>query len=169
MKRKKKLYSRPRKPFELNRIKEEDLLLKKYGLKNKKEIWKVLAKLNYYRLRAKTLAKSSNEEQEILLEKLRKIGLKVNSISDVLGLQLEDLLKRRLPTIISEKKLAGSIRQARQFVVHKNVLVDKKVINSPSYLVPVNLENLISLKIVINKNQNKNQNNKEKIERELIE
>ncbi len=46
--RKKNLYLRPQKPFESQRIKEENELVKKYGLKNKKEIWKTIAKVNYY-------------------------------------------------------------------------------------------------------------------------
>ena len=39
-KRKRKQYSKPRRPFDKIRIKEENVLKEKYGLKNKREIWK---------------------------------------------------------------------------------------------------------------------------------
>ena len=90
-------YSKPRKAYESSRIKEENVLLEKYGLKNKKEIWKTIAKVRYYRKRAMDLAKSSSEEQEVLFGKLRGLGLNVNTVADVLALTTENLLHRRLP------------------------------------------------------------------------
>ncbi|KAF5426797.1 small subunit ribosomal protein S4, partial [Candidatus Methanophagaceae archaeon] len=36
----KKKYERPRRPWVLQRIKDERELAEKYGLKNKREIWK---------------------------------------------------------------------------------------------------------------------------------
>lgn len=144
--RKKKRYLRPRKAFELSRIKEENALVEKYGLKNKKEIWKALAKVNYFRGRAKALAKMPLEEQEVLFNKLRALGLKTNTTADVLGLKVESLLERRLPTIVTKKKIANTVRHARQLVVHKKVLINGKVVNSPSYLVPLAEENNITIK-----------------------
>ncbi len=144
--RKKKLYARPTKPFEKSRIEEENVLVKKYGLKNKREVWKALAKVNYFRKRAMALAKVSIEEQEVFFNKLRNIGLKVNSMTDALAINIEDLLKRRLPSIIVEKKLTNSIKQARQFVVHKHIIVGDKIVNSPSYIVSISEENKINMK-----------------------
>lgn len=144
--RKKKKFVRPRKAFELSRIREENALLKNYGLKNKREVWKALAKVNYYRKRAKALAKASIEEQEVLFNKLRSLGLKADSISDVLSLKVEDILKRRLPTVVYKKKLANSPQHARQMVVHKKVLINGKVVNIPSYLVKVDEESKIEVK-----------------------
>ncbi|MBS3072069.1 30S ribosomal protein S4 [Candidatus Pacearchaeota archaeon] len=147
MLRKKKLYLRPRKAFEKTRIGEENVLVKKYGLKNKKEVWKTLAKVNYFRRRAKELARSPIEEQEVLFGKLKAIGLKVDSISDVLGLSVEDLLARRLPTIVNKIGLATTPKQARQLVTHKKILVNGNVVNSPSYIVRVAEEKNIFIKI----------------------
>ena len=144
--RKKNKYSRPRKAFELFRIKEENALVEKYGLKNKKEIWKTLAKVNYFRGRAKALAKLPLEEQEVLFSKLRALGLKTNTTADVLGLKVENLLERRLPTIVAKKKIANTVRHARQLIVHKKILVNGKVVNSPSYLVHLAEEDNISIK-----------------------
>jgi small subunit ribosomal protein S4 len=144
--RKKKLYSRPRKLYIKTRISQENALVKRYGLKNKTEIWKALAKIKYFRKRAMTLAKSSNEEQKILFDKLKIIGLNTNTIADVLALNVENILERRLPTIVFKKKLASTPQHARQLVVHKKVLVDGKIINVPSYIVSVAEEALISFK-----------------------
>jgi small subunit ribosomal protein S4 len=55
-------------------------------------------------------------------------------------------MKRRLQTIVVAKKLATTPKQARQLIVHKKVLIDGKAVNSPSYTVPVDLENKITLK-----------------------
>lgn len=144
--RKNKLYERPRKAFEKHRIEEENLLAKKYGLKNKREIWKSLAKTDYIRKRAMALAKSSVDEQDIFFNKLRNIGLKISSIADVLDLKVEDLLERRLSTIVEKKRLANSIKHARQMIVHKKILINEKVVNSPSYIVHVFEENTIRVK-----------------------
>jgi len=153
--RKKNKYSRPKKAFEISRIKEENELLKRYALKNKREIWKTIAKVSYFRKRAMALAKSPIEEQEVLFNKLRNLGLKVNSIADVLALKVNDLLERRLPTIVFKKNLAQTIKQARQMVVHKHVMVGNRVVNIPSYLVSVSEENSISLKKPIKKTEKK--------------
>lgn len=146
MKRKRRLYSRPMKLYQKARILEENKLVKAYGLKNKREIWKALSKIDYFRKRAMALAKASNEEQEIFFKGLNEIGLNVRSISDVLGLQVEDLLKRRLPTIVLNKKLANSAKHARQMVAHKKIIVGENIVNAPSFIVPVYLENKIRIK-----------------------
>ena len=144
--RKKKKYARPRMIFESERIKEENVLKKNYGLKNKKEIWKTIAKVDYFRNRAKELSKKPLEEQEVLFRKLKALGLKAEGIADVLDLNVEDLLRRRLATVVSAKGLAGTPKGARQMVVHKKILVNGKLINSPSYLVPVAHEGSIKVK-----------------------
>ena len=144
--RKKKRYLRPKKAYEKARIGEENKIMKRYALKNKREIWKVLAKINYYRSRAKALAKSPTGEQKILFSKLNARGIKVDSIADVLALKIENLLERRLPTIIVKKGLAKTTKQARQMVVHKNILIDGKVVNTPSYIMKVVEEDSISIK-----------------------
>ncbi len=144
--RKKKRYSRPKKAFEAARIAEENALLKKYALKNKLEVWKTIAKVNYYRKRAMALARLSFEEQSVLFNKLKALGLNTNTTADVLALKIEDLLERRLPTMVFKKNLAKTPQEARQMVVHKRVLIDNKVIDSPSYLVSVDSENMITLK-----------------------
>lgn len=146
MKRKHKIYSRPKRPFDKARIEEEGGIVEEFGLKNKREIWKAEAKIKSIREKAKKLISAKPEVQEILFNKLNKVGFKVNSISSVLSLDKKDYLRRRLQTVVVQKKLATTPKQARQFIVHKKVLVDGKAVGTPSYIVPVELENKITLK-----------------------
>jgi small subunit ribosomal protein S4 len=146
MKRKHKKYSKPKRPFDKVRIEEEVEIKKEYGLKNKKEIWKAESKVNSMRSKAKRLIKADREEQKALFDRLNKIGLKVESIADVLGLEKKDYLERRLQTIVYRKGLADTMKSARQLIVHKKVLVDGKIVNIPSFVVPINLEDKIKLK-----------------------
>ncbi|RMD67688.1 30S ribosomal protein S4 [Candidatus Pacearchaeota archaeon] len=147
MKRLKNKYSRPRKLYEKTRIIEESELQKKYGLKNKREIWKALARVNYFRRRAMELAKQPIEEQQMFFDKLKSIGLNVDSIADVLNLQVSDLLERRIQTLVFRKGLANTPRHARQMVVHKKILLNGVVVSSPSYIVRVDEEPTIEVKV----------------------
>ncbi len=146
MKRKHKIYSRPKRPFDKARIEEEKGIVEEFGLKNKKEIWKAEAKIKTIREKAKKLISAKPEEQQILFSKLNKMGLKVDSISSALSLDKKDYLKRRLQTVVVTKKLATTPKQARQLITHKKILVNGGAIDSPSYIVPVEMENKITLK-----------------------
>jgi len=146
MKRKHKKYSRPKRPFDKARIEEEAEIIKEFGLKNKKEIWKADTTVKKIREKAKRLISSDETKQNALFEQLQKMGFKVKSISDVLSLEKKDYLNRRLQTVVFHKKLASTAKEARQFITHKKVLVDNKAVNAPSYIVPIELENKITLK-----------------------
>ena len=146
MKRKHKTYSRPKRPFDKIRIEEEAEIKKEFGLKNKKEIWKADARIKSIREKAKKLISADESEKMAFFKRLKKIGFKVNSISDVLSLDKRDYLKRRLQTFLVNRGIARTPKSARQLITHKKVLVEGNSINSPSYIVPVDLENKISLK-----------------------
>ncbi len=146
MKRKHKTYSKPKRPFDKARIDEEAIIKKQYGLKNKKEIWKADAKVRVMRQKAKRLIKAPQEEQEALFKQLQKIGLKVSSIADVLGLDKTDYLNRRLQTIVAEKRIATTVKTARQMITHKKILVNGRAVSTPSYIVPVEFEGKITVK-----------------------
>jgi len=146
IKRKKKNYSRPKKPYDKPRIEEENTIVEKYGLKNKTEIWKADSKVSTIRRQAKNLIPESDEKKQVFFERLNKLGFKVASIADVLALTKEDLLNRRLQTFVFNKHLAKSLKQARQLIVHKQVSINGKMVNTPSYTVTTELENKISLK-----------------------
>ncbi len=158
MKRKHKKYSKPKRSFDKERIEEEAAIKKEFGLKNKKEIWRAEAKINLIREKAKKLISADPKEKNALFEKLKKIGFEVNSIGDVLSLTKKDFLNRRLQTILVKKKLASTPKKARQLIVHKKVLINGRVIDSPSYTVQKELEDKIAL--VKKEKKTKTQENK---------
>jgi len=161
MKKQSKKYSRPRKPFDKARIDEENVLKERYGLKNKKEIWKAEAAIGKIRNLAKQLITKSEEEKKAFAERLQKKGFNVNSIAEALALKKEDWLKRRLQTIVVDKKLATTPKQSRQFVSHKHVSIGEQVVNIPSYQVSLEEEPLVKLNVTLKILQNK----KSKIEK----
>lgn len=145
--RKHKTYSKPKRPFDKPRIDEEAKIIKEFGLKNKREIWKAEAKVKTFREKAKNLISSTPEKQKQLFESLKKMGFKVNSIADILSLDKKDFLKRRLQTVLVTRHFATTLKSARQLITHKKVFVGGGIVNSPSYVVPVELESTIHLKI----------------------
>ncbi len=131
--------------YDKARIEEENVLVKRYGLKSKREIWKADAEIGRIRSRAKKLITSSIEEQEKLIEKLNKIGIKVSNIADILSLNKENWLKRRLQSIVAEKKIAKTPKSARQLISHKHVAISGRIVNIPSYIVSVEDEGNIQI------------------------
>src|SRR3989338_349202 len=121
-----KKYRKPKKAFEINRIKEENAVMKKYGLKNKKEVWRAEFFITGLRNEAKQLIKNPAKQEEFL-SRVKNMGFSVKNIDDVLSLKREDLLERRLQTILLKKNLVKSAREARQKIVHKHVTVAGKV------------------------------------------
>lgn len=146
IKRRPNLYSRPKKLFEAARIESDNQIQKKYGLKSKTEIWKAAAKVSKFRTRAKKLISNNGQESEEFFNRLQKMGLDVKTTADVLGLTTEAILERRLQTFVFRKGLAKTILEARQLITHKNVMVDGRIVNIPSFHITKDLENKISLK-----------------------
>lgn len=148
-KRKRKKYSKPRRLYDKVRIDDENVLKQKYGLKNKREIWKADGAIVRIRRLAKKLITTNEEEKKSFIEKLKRRGFQVDNISDALSLSKEDWLKRRLQTILFKKNLANTAKQARQLVVHKHVSVGDRVVNIPSYQVTLEEEPLIKLNLTL--------------------
>jgi small subunit ribosomal protein S4 len=128
------------------KIEEEKKILKEYGLRRKKEIRRIEAVLRNFRRRAREIIATKDEaKKKVLLDKLIKMGLitKAQDIDDVLALTVKDILNRRLQTIVLKKKLANTINQSRQFIVHGHIAVDKRRVKFPSYIVPLEEEGKI--------------------------
>ena len=148
-----KKYSGPAHPWQRARMEVESKILKAYGLKNKREIWKLNSLLRNFKHQAKKLSASqtaqANKESESLVKRLRKYGLlKENSqLGDVLSLTLPEVMDRRLQTVMYKKNLARSMKQARQFIVHHHITVAGKKITSPSYLVALEEEPQIAFAV----------------------
>ena len=147
MRKLKKQIKRPKRPWDKERIENEKKILKKYGLRRKREIWKAESILREYRRRARELAaKKDKEGEKILIEKLNRLGLleKNAGLDDVLSLTLENILDRRLQTIVFKKGLANTPKQARQFIVHGHIAVEGKKDMFPSHIIEKNIENKIN-------------------------
>jgi small subunit ribosomal protein S4 len=139
-----KTYETPKKPFA--ELDEERKLLREFGLKNKRELWKAETILRRYRRRARELQAMKNEEEERrILKKLNDLGIRVETLDDILKLEVRDILSRRLQTIVYKKGLARTIKQARQFIVHGHVLIGNRKVPFPGFLVPVKVEDAIRL------------------------
>lgn len=155
MKRQRKKYSRPLHPWDKTRMDAEDALLKKYGLRRKKEIWKMAAVLRGWRRQARRLLALSGRQAELetrqLLERLRKFGLvgENATLDDVLSLTLEDLLERRLQTVLFRKGMARTPRQARQLIVHGHVSIGGQKVRVPSYLVSTEEEEKVECSLQV--------------------
>jgi len=145
-----KKYKTPNHPWEGNRIQEEKLLMKEYGLKCKKELWKMNSRLKRYKDQAKALyaltGKQADFQKNQLIKKLKNIKLLQEDadLDDILGLTIQNILDRRLQTLLYKKGLARSIKQARQFIVHEQIMVSNRKITFPSYIVPISEEEFIA-------------------------
>ncbi len=139
-----KKFSGPTHPWQGFRIVDERLIKKNYGLKNKKDIWKVNSELRRIKSQAKELirekAKGKKQalvEEKQLLDRLIKYGLLAegSKLDFVLLLEVRDIMRRRLQTLVREQGLSLTPKQARQFIVHGHILVNGRKVTVPSYLV----------------------------------
>lgn len=142
-------YDTPSHPWQGSRIKEENELLKKYGLKNKRELWKAQSLLRNYRRQGRNLLArlrfgdvQAEKEMKGLINKLANLGFLPEdaTLDDILGLDLERILERRLQTLVYMKGLAYSPKQARQLIVHGHTIVNQRKVTVPGYLVKKNEE-----------------------------
>lgn len=136
-----KKFQKPSHPWQRDRMEEEAILVKEYGFKNKRELWKMKSILKHAADEAKRLivatGPQATKEEHQLIARLSRYGLvsTTATIDNVLGLTLRDILERRLQTLVCKKRLAHSVQQARQYITHNHVQVGDKTINAPSYLV----------------------------------
>ncbi|MCD6382927.1 MAG: 30S ribosomal protein S4 [Thermoplasmata archaeon] len=139
-----KRYESPSHPWQAERIAEEKEILFKFGLKNKRELWKAQSILRGFRAQARELQARARtgegqamREIKNLMEKLYSLGLlpKDADLNDVLGLTVEDILSRRLQSIVYSRGLAVTIKQARQLIVHGHIYLNGRRVTIPGYLV----------------------------------
>jgi len=120
-------------------------------LKTKRELWKARTELSRVRNQARSLLALRQEvrdrEEPILLHSLSRIGLvKQNAtLDDVLNLEIDDLLSRRLQTVIMKKFYFKTPYQARQAISHDHIMIGDRIVNIPSYVVKVDEEDKVKL------------------------
>jgi small subunit ribosomal protein S4 len=138
-KRPRKSFSRPKNPWRSEQLAQELYLVGTYGLRNKKELWKTQGELSNIRKQARHLLAATAEvrakDGKKLLDSLLRRGLVSEGVilDDVLNLSVEDLLGRRLQTLIYKKGAAVSPLQARQLIVHGHIKIGKRTIDIPGY------------------------------------
>lgn len=149
-KRQKKKYEAPRFPWRLDVLQGELRLLGEYGLRNKRELWRYRTMLSKFRSMARSLlslptAERAKREAQ-LLGRLKRLGILPEGavLDNILDLTMEDVLERRLQTLVLRKGLSKTVHQARQLITHGHIAIDDMKVFSPSYLVPREKENNIS-------------------------
>merc|ERR1712058_177356 len=139
-----KMYTTPRRPFEKARLDQELKLIGEYGLRNKREVWRVkysLAKIRSAARELLTLEEKAPKrlfEGNALLRRLVRTGVLSDDrmkLDYVLGLKIEDFLERRLQTQVFKLGLAKSIHHARVLIKQRHIRVRKQVVNVPSFIV----------------------------------
>ena len=146
-----KVWNKPKRPLNYDLMMDELKTLGTFGLKTKKELWKTQTELSRVRLQARSLLALRQEERErkepILIQSLSKIGLvdQNSTLDDVLNLQVNDLLSRRLQTMAQRKLFFKTPYQARQAIVHGHVMIENNVVTIPSYVVKTEEETKIRL------------------------
>ena len=146
-----KVWKKPKRPLNYDLKMDELKTLGTFGLKTKQELWKTQTELSRVRLQARSLLALRQEERKqkepILMQSLTKIGLvdESSTLDDVLNLQVNDLLSRRLQTITQRKLFFKTPYQARQAIVHGHIMIGDSIITIPSYVVKTVEENKIHL------------------------
>ncbi len=143
-------FERPKKLWDVDRIKHDKALKVEYGLKSMSELWRSTAELKKYRREARRLLSLTEEERrsdaEKILKKLARLGImKEGSVlDDVLSLEVRVILERRLQTLVMRKGLARTMPQARQLITHGFIGLGGRALTRPGYMVSLEEEAAIS-------------------------
>lgn len=135
---------------------QELKLIGQFGLRNKREVWRVKYTLAKIRKAARELLTlDENDPRRLfqgnaLLRRLVRIGVLDENkmkLDYVLGLRIEDFLERRLQTQVFKHGLAKSIHHARVLIRQRHIRVRKQVVNVPSFVVRLDSEKHIDFSL----------------------
>eukprot|EP00747_Dinoflagellata_sp_TGD_P150278 gnl/TRDRNA2_/TRDRNA2_177094_c0_seq11.p2 gnl/TRDRNA2_/TRDRNA2_177094_c0~~gnl/TRDRNA2_/TRDRNA2_177094_c0_seq11.p2 ORF type:complete len:193 (+),score=53.51 gnl/TRDRNA2_/TRDRNA2_177094_c0_seq11:74-652(+) len=144
-----KTFRKPKRPFEKERLDAEMKLVGEYGLKNKREVWRVQYVLSKIRTAARELLTLDEKNEtrmfqgEALLRRMVRLGLLLENerkLDYVLGLTTAKIMERRLQTKVFKLGLAKSIHHARCLIRQRHIRVGKQICNIPSFVVRLDSE-----------------------------
>lgn len=141
IKKQRKKYDTPRFPWRTDIMQAELKLIGQFGLRNKHELWRHETILSTFRGTARSLIGKAPEErkkmEEELLNRLKRLGVLPETavLDDVLDLTIEDILERRLQTIVLRKGLAKTAQQSRQLITHGHITIGGQRVKTPGHLV----------------------------------
>lgn len=117
-----------------------------YGLRNKRELWRIQMVLSKLRKTARELLTLPEDDPKrifdssALMKRMYKYGFLDESqekLDYVLALTAQEVLERRLQTLVFKLGLAKSIHHARVLIKQRHIRVGKQIVNVPSFLVRV--------------------------------
>merc|ERR1711948_136191 len=144
-----KTFRKPKRPFEKERLDGEMKIVGEYGLKNKREVWRVQYALAKIRSSARALLTLDEKDEtrlfqgEALLRRMTRLGLLLESerkLDYVLGLTAAKIMERRLQTKVFKLGLAKSIHHARTLIRQRHIRVGKQICDIPSFIVRLDSE-----------------------------
>jgi small subunit ribosomal protein S9e len=148
----KKTSKTPRKPFDKERLAAELHLVGRYGLRNKREVWRVQLTLAKLRKAARELLTLDERdprrlfEGDALIRRISKLGLLKEGqrkLDYVLGLTVDQFLERRLQTVVVAKGHAKSVHHSRVLIRQRHIAVGKQMVNIPSFMVSTSSDKYI--------------------------
>ena len=137
-------YDTPTHPWQAARIREEDVIVKRFGLSKKKELWKAQSLIRKWRGQARSLIarsrygeKQAERETEELLGRVARLGILPEgaSLDNILALQADAILLRRLQTVAYLRGLAYTPKHARQLIVHGHIAIKDRRVTVPGFYV----------------------------------
>ena len=138
-------YDTPSHPWQGERIKREVEIVREFGLKNKTEVWKAQTILRNFRKQSRELQArlrggdaQAKVETDALIKKCSRMGLlpvSGSDLNDILILSENDILARRLQTVVFAKGLSSTIKQARQMITHGHIHINGHRVTVPGYIV----------------------------------
>merc|ERR1712185_223478 len=141
-----KTSKRPRRSYDKPRLDAELKLIGTFGLKNKREIWRVGLVLSKVRAVARQLLTLEERDPQrifqgqALMRRMIRYGILEEDkqrLDYVLELKIENFMERRLQTLVFKRGLAKSIHHARVLIRQKHIRVGRQIVNVPSFMVRV--------------------------------
>ncbi|KAL5706917.1 40S ribosomal protein S9-2 [Ranunculus cassubicifolius] len=151
-----KTFKKPRRPYEKEQLDAELKLVGEYGLRCKRELWRVQYVLSRIRNNARNLLTMDEKnprrifEGKALLRRMNRYGLldeSQNKLDYVLALTVENFLERRLQTLVFKSGMAKLIHHARVLIRQRHIRVGRQVVNIPSFMVRVDSQKHIAFSL----------------------